>query len=196
MSLTGSAVGTILKIIAPALAKTLLDNLGIGDKLTNKLLEQTIDVASDAIPDGEKRQALEQQTQKLANRLQKDMQPLFEHEASNLESGSREAIFLAVAETLLRGGMSLDGLMNLALDPEQLTHKLLQAYPGTTGFSANEKALYQQAVAFASASLIETVPQLEGFQLSVTQAMFDKWKNWFALCDRRKNLRCSNEISF
>jgi hypothetical protein len=42
MSLTGSAIGTFLKIVAPAVAKTLLDHLGIGNKLTNKLLEQTI----------------------------------------------------------------------------------------------------------------------------------------------------------
>ncbi|PZV17305.1 MAG: hypothetical protein DCF22_03855, partial [Leptolyngbya sp.] len=172
MSLTGLAVGTTLKIVGPALAKTLLDSLGIGDKLTNKLLEQAIDVAADANPEGDGHQVLEQHTQKLAARLQTEMKPLFEREASNLDRGSQEAIFLAVAETLLQGSIRLDGLINIGLDAGHLTKQLLKANPrAIMGFSANEESLYRQAIAFASVSLIETVPQLEGFQLSMTQTM-------------------------
>ena len=170
MSLTVSVVGTVLKIVAPAVAKTLLQNLGIADNLTNKLLEQVIDVGTDALPEGEKQQSLEQQTQKLATRLKKDMQPLFE--AKNLDKGSQEAILLAVAQTLLQGSVNLDELMNIGLDAERLTQQLLRVDSRVTiGFSQNEKSLYQQAIAIASASLIDAVPDIKGFQLSVTQAM-------------------------
>jgi hypothetical protein len=142
MSLTAI---TILKIVAPALAKTLVDNLGIGDKLTNKLLEQAIDVATDALPEGEKQQALEQQIQKLAAHLHKEIQPLFEQEARNLDEGSRSAIFLAVAQTLLQGSVSLDGLMNIALDADRLAEQLLKAdLRASVGFSENEKSLYRR----------------------------------------------------
>jgi len=172
MSLTGTAVGTILKIAAPALAKTLLDNLGIGDKLTNKLLEQTIDAAVDVIPEGRQRQALEQQIQKLAIRLQVEMKPLFEQEVRNLNQSDQNAIFLAVSEALLKGNLSLDELMNIGLDARRLTKQLLKTEPVIIerySFSENHKSLYRQAIAFSSASLIEIIPQLEGFQLSVTQ---------------------------
>ena len=196
MSLTGSAVGTILKIGLPAFAKTLLDHLGIGNKLTNKLLEQTIDVAVDALPEGDRHQALEQQTQKLAARLRSEMQPLFEQEA-RLEQGSQEAIFLAVAETLLQGGVSLDGLMNVGLDAERLKNQLLQARPGLiVGFSENEKSLYRQAITFASASLIETVPQLEGFQLSVTQAMLRQTEELVSFVRSQKELALQQRDQF
>ena len=197
MSLTGLAVGTTLKIVGPALAKMLLDSLGIGDKLTNKLLEQAIDVAADATPGGDGHQALEQHTQKLAARLQTEMKPLFEREASNLDRGSQEAIFLAVAETLLQGSISLDGLINIELDAERLTNQLLKAYPrATVGFSANEESLYRQAIAFASASLIEIVPQLEGFQLSMTQTMLRRTEELVNLVRSQKELTLQQRDQF
>jgi hypothetical protein len=168
MSILGSA---LLKVLLPGLAKALVDNLGIGDKLTNKLLEQTIDLATDGLSEGDKRQALEQQTQKLAERLQQEMQPFFEAEAKNLDEGGQSAIFYAVAQTLTQGSISLDGLMNISLDADRLAKHLLTDPKATAGLSENEKSLYKRAIALASSSLIEMVPQLEGFQLSVTQAM-------------------------
>jgi Leucine-rich repeat (LRR) protein len=189
MSLAGSVLSTVVKVVGPALAKALVDSLGIGDKLTNKLLEQAIDVTTDALPEGEKQKALEQQIQNLARRLQEEMQPIFEHEARHLDEGSREAIFLAVAETLLKGSISIEGLMNVALDAERLAKQLLKAHPrATVGFSENEKSLYRQAIAFASASLIETVPQLEGFQLSVTQVMLRQTEELVSLVRSQKEL--------
>jgi NACHT domain/Leucine Rich repeats (2 copies) len=168
MSILGSA---LLKVLLPGLAKALVDNLGIGDKLTNKLLEQTIDLATDGLSEGEKRQALEQQTHKLAERLQREMQPFFETEAKNIDEGGQSAIFYAVAQTLTQGGISLDGLMNISLDADRLAKHLLTDPKATAGLSENEKSLYRQAIALASSSLIEMVPQLDGFQLSVTKAM-------------------------
>jgi predicted NACHT family NTPase len=172
MSLTGSmAVTTLLKVLLPGFAKVLVDNLGIDNNLTNKLLEQTIDVATEGLSEEDKRQALAQQTQKLAERLQQEMQPFFETEAKNLDEGGQSAIFYAVAQTLTQGSISLDGLMNISLDADRLAKHLLTDPKATAGLSENEKSLYKRAIALASSSLIEMVPQLEGFQLSVTKVM-------------------------
>ncbi|WP_375466794.1 NACHT domain-containing protein, partial [uncultured Nostoc sp.] len=198
MSLTVSVVGTLLKIVAPAVAKTLLQNFGIADDLANKVLEQTIDVATDALPEGEKRQSLEKQTQDLASRLKRDMRPLFEEaEARNLDKGGQEAILLAVAQTLLQGSVGLDELMNIGLDAERLTQQLLKADSRViVGFSENEKSLYRQAIAVVSESLIEAVPQLEGFQLSVTQAMLRQLEEVVSLMQSHKEMALQQRDEF
>jgi hypothetical protein len=197
MSLTGSVLVTLLKIVGPALGKTLVDNLGIENKLTHKLLEQAIDAATGISPEGNGPKNLERQVQKLANRLQSDMQPIFEHEARNLDEGSQRAIFMAVAETLLKGSVSLDGLINSALDADRLTEQLLKAHErATTGFSANENALYKQALKLASTSLIEIVPQLEGFQLSLTQVMLRQNEELICLVRSQKEIALQQRDHF
>ncbi|MBN8560868.1 MAG: leucine-rich repeat domain-containing protein [Leptolyngbya sp. UWPOB_LEPTO1] len=197
MSLTASGIGIALKIVAPALAKTLVDNLGIGDKFTNKLLEQSIDTITDGFSEAEKRQVLADQAKKLARQLREEMKPLFEREAAGLDQGSQEAIFLAVAETLLRGSIKIEDLLSTALDAERLTNKLLERYPrATVAFSENEKSLYRQAIAFASASLIETAPQLEGFQLNVTQTMLQQQEELISLVRSQKELAIQQRDRF
>lgn len=190
------AAATTLKIVIPALAKTLLDNLGIKNALTNKVLEQVIDVTTDVLPEGNKSKSLEQQLQKLAARLQKEMQPLFESEARNLGGGSPEAIFLAVAETLLKSSISLEGLMNIELNADRLAKQLLKTPRATVGFSVHEQYLYEQAIALVSASLIETVPQLEGFQLSATQAMLRRTEELIGFVRSQKELALQQRDRF
>jgi Leucine-rich repeat (LRR) protein len=197
MSLTGSmAITTLLKVLLPGFAKVLVDNLGIDNNLTNKLLEQTIDVAAEGLSEEDKRQALTQQTQKLAERLQQEMQPFFETEAKNLDEGGRSAIFYAVAQTLTQGSISLDGLINISLDADRLAKHLLTDPKTTAGLSENEKSLYKRAIALASSSLIEMVPQLEGFQLSVTKAMLRQNEELLNDARSRKELALQQRDQF
>jgi hypothetical protein len=171
----GVVTTTLLKIAIPGTAKAVLDSFGLESKLTNKLLEQTIDVASGGMFDGTVDKAtLEQQIQKLAKEFQKDIQPFLEHEARNIDKDGQAAIFLAVAETILQGGMNLK-LVDVALDAERLTEELLKAdIDGTKWLSADEKAFYKRAIAFTSERLILMAPQLEGFQLSMNRAMLER----------------------
>ena len=94
---------TALKILGPALAKTLLASFGIDSQLMNAVLEQTVDIGFDELlSPTEDKQVLSQKIDQIAKHLETEMRPLFEHEAKNLESGSRTAIFLGVAETLIK----------------------------------------------------------------------------------------------
>lgn len=73
-----------LKILAPAVAKRLLDAIDIDSNLANKVLEKAIDVAADGIAEGDDRQAFEQKIQQISGQLETQMLPLFEQEARNL----------------------------------------------------------------------------------------------------------------
>jgi hypothetical protein len=193
MSIMGATVRTVL---LPGLAKALLDNLEIKNNLTNKLLEQTIDFAVDGLSEGGQHQTLEQQTSKLAKRLQSEMQPFFEREARNLDEGGQSAIFYAVAQTLVQGGISLDGLMDISLDADRLAKHLLTSPKAIVGFSTNEKSLYERAIALASHSLIEVVPQLEGFQLSISKTMLRQNEELLNFARSQKELALQQRDQF
>jgi len=168
---------TIVKFVASVLGKTLVQSFGFRDNLTNNFLEQIIDTGTNALPERKEGQILEQQTQQLANTIKKQMQLLFAAEARNLKSNSQEAISWAVVETLLQSNLSLHGLVDIGLDTERLTQHLLVLEADlklTVGFSPDEKSLYQQAIRFTSAKLIEMTPDLKGFELSVNQAILQQ----------------------
>ncbi len=86
-----------------------------------------------------------------------------------MEPGSKNAIVLSVAETLVKVRLTPEILAKIDLDGEKLKQYLLNSNPEVTrSFSSDEKALYQQAIAVVSQRLIEAAPQLEGFSLSTT----------------------------
>ncbi|MEW6499814.1 MAG: hypothetical protein AB1589_46225, partial [Cyanobacteriota bacterium] len=157
-----------LKILVPAVAKTLLDAAGIDSTLPKKVLEQGFDAAANGIPDSGNRHKLEQKIRQITGELRTQLRPLFEQEARNLAANSREAVLLGVAESLFKGGLSPDALVGMNLDAQQLYQHLLKANPKISrGFSGDEQAVYEQALLVASQSLIEAAPKLEEFSLSV-----------------------------
>jgi hypothetical protein len=157
-----------LKLIGPPIAKRLLESFQIDSNLTNAVLEQAIDIATDEVMSSlEAKEALSQKINQIAKQLEIEMRPLFEQEARCLESGSRNAILLSVAETLIRAGLTSDALAQINFDAEKLKRHLLNTNLETVRFfSQNEVALYQQAIAIVSQSLIEAAPQMERFTLS------------------------------
>ncbi len=167
---------TALKVFGPSLAKRLLDSFEIDSKLTNAVLEQIIDVGSDKLlSSDETKQVLSQRIDQIAKQLEADMRPLFEHEARNLELGSRDAILLGVAETLIKSRLTSDALAEMNFDAASLKKKLMSANPEAVRFfSPNEKALYQQAITIVSHQFIEAAPLVEGFALSTAAATLQR----------------------
>jgi Leucine-rich repeat (LRR) protein len=159
-----------LKIIGPPVAKRLLESFNINSSLTNALLEQAIDVGTDhVVSSSEAKKTLSQQIDQVAKQLATDLRPLFEHEARNVERNSQDAILLGVAETLIKARLSSDTLAELNFDAARLKQYFLEANPNATQlFLQDETALYHQAIDIASQSLIETAPEVEGFELSST----------------------------
>ncbi|NER93887.1 MAG: NACHT domain-containing protein [Symploca sp. SIO1B1] len=168
---------TALKILVTTIAKTQVKSLDIDDQLLNTALEQTIDIftSDELLSDSGAKETLAQNIDQIAQQIKQKTEPLFEHEARNLDRGSKNAIVLGVAETLLKVKLTPDVLTEIDLDGEKLKQYLLKANPeATNGFSSDEKALYRQAVAVISKSLIEAAPQLEGFGLSTTKTMLQR----------------------
>jgi hypothetical protein len=163
-----SLILTALKVFGPALAKRLLESFSIDSKVMNAVLEQAIDVSSDKLlSSDEAKQVLSQKIDQIARQLETEMRPLFEHEARDLEPGSRDAILLGVAETLIKSRLTSDALAEMNFDVVSLRQKLLGANPEAVRFfSPNEKALYQLAITIVSQQLIEAAPLVEGFAIS------------------------------
>jgi Leucine-rich repeat (LRR) protein len=158
----------VLRIFGAAIAQRLLDSFEIDSKLTNKVLEQAIDtVADELLSSSEARETLSQKSEQVAKQLERDMRPLFEHEARNLEAGSQKAILLGVAETLFKARLTSEGLTQINFDVKKLKQHLLNTnQEAVRFFTRDEEALYQQAITLVSQRLIEVAPQMEGFTLS------------------------------
>jgi hypothetical protein len=189
----------VLKIIAPAVAKWLLELLEVESKLTNAVFEQAIDVASEQVLSAPDAQAtLSQKIEQIAKRLAAEMRPLFEHEARHLEPGSRNAILLGVAETLVKAGLTSEALADINFDVRTLKQKLLKANPGAVRFfSSNEEALYQQAIEVVSQSLIEAAPQVEGFALSTATVTLQRLQDIADLltAEREQAMQAADEYA-
>jgi len=158
-----------LKLVAPPIAKRLLELFQIDSNLMDLVLEQAIDTATDEIMSSlEAKEDLAKKINQIAKQLETEMRPLFEQEATCLESGSQNAILLGVAETLVRARLTSDTLARINFDVETLKCHLLNTdRKAVQLFSQNEVALYQQAIAIVSQGLIDAAPQMEGFTLSI-----------------------------
>jgi Leucine-rich repeat (LRR) protein len=188
-----------LKIFGPAIAKRLLDSFEINSGLTNIVLEQAIDTATDELlSSSEARENLSQKSEQIAKQLEKDMRPLFEREARNLESGSQKAILLGVAETLFKARLTSDGLAQINFDVKRLNQHLLNANPEAVRFfTRDEVALYQRAIAVVTQSLIEAAPQVEGFALSTaatTLQRLDEIANQLK-AEREQSIQAADEFA-
>ena len=159
----------VLKVLGPAIAKHVLAAFNIPSTLTNLVLEQAIDTSIEGLLNrSETKATLSQTLDPIARQVEADLQQLFEQEARNLSDNSRNAILLAVAETLVRARLTPATLAEQNFNPETLKQTLLQTNPkADRDFSQDETALYHQALARASQHLIDATPQLAGFDLNV-----------------------------
>ena len=157
-----------LKVVAPPLAKHLLESFDVKSKLKNAVLGRELDAAiGELLRSSEDEKALLEKVEPITQQLQTAMQVLFDREAKNIDAGSQSAIVLGVAETLIQARLTLDSLAQMSLDAEQLKQHLLDVNPQVTRhFSPHETTLYRQTIAVVSQIAIETAPQLEGFALS------------------------------
>lgn len=188
-----------LKIIGPPVAKRLLESFQIDSKLTNAVLEQSIDTATDELSSSSAaRETLSQKIDQIARQLETDIRPLFEHEARDLELSSRKAILLGVAETLIKARLTSDGLAQINFDTGKLKQHLLNANPDASRFfSQNEIALYQQAVATVSQSLITAAPQVEGFALSTAATTLQRLEDIAnqLKVERKQSIQAADEFA-
>jgi hypothetical protein len=156
------------KILAPAIAKTLLESFGIEPKFLNAVLEEVIDNTSEGVLSSvEAKRALSKNIDQIAKQLANDIKPLFEREAGSLQGATKNAIVISVAETLIKARLSADTLAEMNFDEDQLKDYLLAVYPEVLiGFSDSEKSLYRQVIDLASKRLIASAAQMDGFALS------------------------------
>ena len=158
----------VLKVLAPTLAKGLLESFNIQSKLTNNIAKKAIDTAaSELLKPAANKADLSQQAEEIAKRMADDIRPLFEGQDRQVSISSREPIVWGLAQTLTKAGLTQAGLAEMNFDAGSLEKHLLEANPGVDrDFSEGEQALYQRAVGMMSQRLIEAAPSVEGYEVA------------------------------
>ncbi|BAZ33624.1 Rab family protein (plasmid) [Cylindrospermum sp. NIES-4074] len=158
---------TLLTILAPAVAKTILSSWLQERTLATAVGEEIIDKLKDLISDSPGQKTAQRSIEAIAKQIAEQMRPIFNIEAASLSENSRNAILLDIAATLRQADVTSELLMSCNLDAKPLMAHLRKAYPEAgKHFNRNETALYERMLEEVSLGIISVAPQLEGFTVS------------------------------
>lgn len=158
---------TLLIILCPAIAKTIVGSWLQDGSLSKAVGEEIVDALKDFVLDRTDRDKTQQSIEQIAQQIAAQMRPIFDLEAASLDDNTRTAIQLAVVDTLRKSQVTSDLLIQCRLKPEVLNKYLLDVDPNACSlFSHNETAIYQRLLVEVSRGIITVAPSLEGFTLS------------------------------
>lgn len=159
--------GTLIAILGPAIAKTILGSWLSDTSLAKAVGDEMVDKLKDSIMNSSERQNTQRGIEQIGKQIAAQMRPIFDREASHLDSGSRTAIQLAIVDTLRQTDVTNELLMSYGLDAGRLREHLSNAFPeATRHFGRDETALYELLLTEVSHSIISVAPQLEDFSRS------------------------------
>jgi len=162
-----SISGTLLVILGPAIAKTILDSWLNNSSLAKAIGSEIVDKLTDTITNPSDRQNTQREIERIGKQIAEQMRPIFDREASHLDEGSRSAIQLAIADTLRWANVTNELLMSQDLNAGGLKQHLCKAYPeASRDFNRAETALYDRILTEVSDKIILAAPQLEDFSRS------------------------------
>jgi hypothetical protein len=128
--------GTLLVILGPAIAKTILGSWLNNSPLANAIASEIVDKLRDTIANPGDRQNTQREIERIGRQIAEQMRPIFDQEASHLDEGSRNAIQFAIASTEARSA-SVNSL-NHTQRPEPL-QKRRRALPTGCGILARRQ---------------------------------------------------------
>ncbi|MDJ1182929.1 NACHT domain-containing protein [Roseofilum casamattae] len=116
-----------------------------------------------------------QKVDRMAGEISTAVKSFFDREAQNIPDNEREAIAFGITETIIAARLDSARLAQQSFDVSQLKDYLMAMHPDVTrGFSRDEQALYERAMAIVSQKFIDIAPQLEEFSLSVAREILQK----------------------
>lgn len=155
---------TLAVSLGPAIAKGILKVWlkdkefleSIGETLIGLIEKKTDDVFA--------RKKAERQFQEIGDRVAQSLFPLFESEGANLNDGDKNAVALAVADTLEKTPITAAFLLERKLDPTELAHHFLKEQAkATVGFSQSAVDLYKRIIVETSRYITDVASQLPAF---------------------------------
>jgi Leucine-rich repeat (LRR) protein len=189
-----SVSGTLLVILGPAIAKTILGSWLNNSPLANAISSEIVDKLTDTIANPSDRQNTQREIERIGKQIAEQMRPIFDREASYLDEGSRSAIQLAIADTLRRANVTNELLMSQDLDAGGLKQHLRNANPeASRDFGWAEIALYDRMLTEVSDNIIQAAPQLEDFSRSFATETLQRLTRIEAT-DRRRQDESQREV--
>src|SRR5919202_3768676 len=119
--------GTLLVILGPAIAKTILGSWLNNSPLANAIASEIVDKLKEIIPNSSDRQNTQREIERIGQQIASQMRPIFDREMSRLDEGSRSAIQFAIADALRQANVTIDLLMSQELDAGSLKQHLRNA---------------------------------------------------------------------
>jgi len=189
-----SISGTLLVILGPAIAKTILDSWLNNSPLAKAIGSEIVDKLTDTITNPSDRQNTQREIERIGKQIAEQMRPIFNKEASHLDEGSRSAIQFAIADTLRRANVTNELLMSQDLDARGLKQHLREAYPkASRDFGRAETALYDRMLTEVSTNIIQAAPQLEDFERSFATETLQRLTR-IETADKRRQDESQHEV--
>ncbi len=186
--------GTLLVILGPAIAKTIWGSWLNDLPLANAIGSEIVDKLRDTIANPDEQKKTLREIERIGKQIAEQMRPIFDREAFHLDSGSRNAIQLAIADTLRWANVTNELLMSQDLDAGGLKQHLCNANPeASRDFGWAETALYDRMLTEVSANIIEAAPQLEDFERSFATETLQRLTRIEA-ADRRRQEESLREV--
>jgi len=143
--------------IAKALLKSWLKNSDMAVDASSSL----VDVLKSWTADKTTQRRAQRQFEEIGEKVGESLLPIFEKEGANLDEGSRNAVALAVAQTLNSASSAVLAQNNLA--STELTTYLLHHPFGTEHFNETEQLLYQRIISESCERIVTIASQLPAF---------------------------------
>jgi Leucine-rich repeat (LRR) protein len=186
--------GTLLVILGPAIAKTIWGSWLNDLPLANAIGSEIVDKLRDTIANPDEQKKTLREIERIGKQIAEQMRPIFDREAFHLDSGSRNAIQLAIADTLRWANVTNELLMSQDLDAGGLKQHLRNANPeASRDFGWAETALYDRMLAEVSANIIEAAPQLEDFERSFATETLQRLTR-IETADKRRQDESQHEV--
>lgn len=112
------------------------------------------------------------QIDQIAQHVAQKLLPLFAHESRNFGAATREAITLAVVQTLADSDLDADLLLHQRLDPVRLANSLSEKQPTISiDFSPDEATLYRRLLTESCRQLVYIANHFAGYEILVDRRL-------------------------
>ena len=153
---------TLIVSVGPTIAKSILGLWLKDSEIASDISKSFVDVIAAQTNDVVARQRAKRQFEEIGEKVAISLEPLF-REAS-IDEGGRNAVAIAVAETLDSTSLSAELLVDYNLDPDQLSQHLLNSNPTAADlFSSDETSLYERIISESCQYIVDISSRLPSF---------------------------------
>jgi Leucine-rich repeat (LRR) protein len=162
---------TIALTIGGALVKQVATGY-LGDGPRSQMAQDLLDLVRDQFGDGLVARPEQPSIEQVAQQVAQKLLPVFAQESRHLDPAAREAIVLAVAQTLATSKIDADFLLHQRLDPARLANTLHDKAPTShTGFSPDETTLYRRLLTESCRQLVYIANHFAGYEILVDRRL-------------------------